>query len=889
MSIPFVIPRARFFDRDANPLSNGRVSFYEAGTSTLKEVYLSNEETSGNEAQNPHVLNSAGQVVDGGIWLGTDPYKVVVESFIGRDNSGTPVYETFWTMDNIPGSGVTVDNVLGSAILTVVQELRNLAGGEFDVIYTLGHSTVNDNGGGWFKWDADNTSSDDNGAFIEPLGSPATGRWVRIFENAEVRPEMWGGFPDRSDLTLDGNFQNMILFAQNNSSHSTINISSGDWYINGDLAFDGDITVYVNGVAVFQNLLGTLATISFTCADAFINQMVPVVTASDQSGSYTDLTFNPVNKDRPALAEWWGTTVLIPNDITITSMINGTTSGRALVFSNGEYEILSNQDFTDRTLRIESGSKLTFKDDSFIISDYDFIGSGPFIELKGTTSFTWPSLTVPIRYFDIKSDALNIDTIKYDELVTRVSLNGIVDIMFEWEEGEYYFNGGLTSTWGRLSHIITGADIRFVADTGFGRIVSCRAGAITTAGFGVPTIDNTDINPEWFGAVSNTDNVAVVTVNSLAIEYAMRVATVFSALPKSKQYVNGDGAYYYILNGIELSDPTAFLGFKNISIQSTLDASPVLFDLGNYMVAAEVLNFESINSSFSWNNPSETTTIALGIKGNGDFTDSSFNNVVEKVGLNNYSSEDCNIHNCYFTGQKHASISSTSVFVSSSRFTGSITVDSVDSLAISCLFGSITNNQFRYAQLTLLSSTNVKIQTNQFISNDNVRSGINLAAQSLDERVNQLCIINNVFSYVDIIFVGSAYDTVLLVETSGNFDDTGHHVTIKDNTVDSAFGAYFETGTELPLIYDVTVAGDKTLELTAPAGLILYETVRPRLIQSHITYTAPDAFNPFGVTTTLYEIINPFVVLPDFDFILGILPDTDIDDTYNLIIQSSEI
>ena len=73
-------PRARFFDTNGNPLSNGRVSFYEAGTTTLKTIYTDITQTT--PAPNPMLLDAEGYVRDQGIWLGQGRYKFKLDRAI---------------------------------------------------------------------------------------------------------------------------------------------------------------------------------------------------------------------------------------------------------------------------------------------------------------------------------------------------------------------------------------------------------------------------------------------------------------------------------------------------------------------------------------------------------------------------------------------------------------------------------------------------------------------------------------------------------------------------------------------------------------------------------------------------------------------------------------
>ena len=107
---------AQFFSNDGVPLAGGLIYTYLAGTSTLTATYTT---IAGNIAHsNPIVLDSAGRVPGGEIWLtnGTS-YK-----FILRDSAGTligtydnisPINDSAFTrIANFTGTGSQVNFVL---------------------------------------------------------------------------------------------------------------------------------------------------------------------------------------------------------------------------------------------------------------------------------------------------------------------------------------------------------------------------------------------------------------------------------------------------------------------------------------------------------------------------------------------------------------------------------------------------------------------------------------------------------------------------------------------------------------------------------------------------------------------------------------------------------
>jgi len=101
----------QFFDNNGVPLSGGLIYTYAAGTSTPQATYTT---SSGNIAHtNPIVLDSAGRVPSGEIWLTIGlNYKFVLK---------TSAAVTIATFDNIYGSGSRVaylDNFTGTGSQT---------------------------------------------------------------------------------------------------------------------------------------------------------------------------------------------------------------------------------------------------------------------------------------------------------------------------------------------------------------------------------------------------------------------------------------------------------------------------------------------------------------------------------------------------------------------------------------------------------------------------------------------------------------------------------------------------------------------------------------------------------------------------------------------------
>jgi hypothetical protein len=113
---------AQFFTDDGVPLAGGLIYSYAAGTTTPKPTYT---DSTGNTAHpNPIILNSAGRVPSGEIWLTLGSYKFIL---------ATSTNVTIATYDN-------VFSVAGDFNL-----VANFTGTGVQTVFTLPLSPVNEN------------------------------------------------------------------------------------------------------------------------------------------------------------------------------------------------------------------------------------------------------------------------------------------------------------------------------------------------------------------------------------------------------------------------------------------------------------------------------------------------------------------------------------------------------------------------------------------------------------------------------------------------------------------------------------------------------------------------------------------------------------------------
>jgi hypothetical protein len=101
---------AQFFNDSGVPLAGGLIYSYAAGTTTPKTTYTS---SAGNIAHtNPIILNSAGRVPGGEIWITSGAYKFVLAT------SANVTIATYDNVTSIVGESNLVANFTGTGVQT---------------------------------------------------------------------------------------------------------------------------------------------------------------------------------------------------------------------------------------------------------------------------------------------------------------------------------------------------------------------------------------------------------------------------------------------------------------------------------------------------------------------------------------------------------------------------------------------------------------------------------------------------------------------------------------------------------------------------------------------------------------------------------------------------
>lgn len=121
---------AQFFNNNGVILSGGKLYTYAAGTTTPQTAYTSSSGVTAHT--NPIILDSAGRVPGGEIWINSPPYKFVL-------NTSADVLIA--TYDNITGLGAAayqVQNFTGTGSQTVFTLSTASLGENFTFVYING-------------------------------------------------------------------------------------------------------------------------------------------------------------------------------------------------------------------------------------------------------------------------------------------------------------------------------------------------------------------------------------------------------------------------------------------------------------------------------------------------------------------------------------------------------------------------------------------------------------------------------------------------------------------------------------------------------------------------------------------------------------------------------
>jgi hypothetical protein len=158
------LPIQRFCDNNGNPLANGQLFTYAAGTSTPQATYT--DSTGATSNPNPVILDARGEAP---VWLtGGQGYKFVLQDYAGN---------TIRTVDQIFAPLTPTEYSSGSLarVVTSIANLKALSKTAFTEAIVTGYYAQGDGGGGIYYYDSSDTTSADNGGTI--IVATDGGRW----------------------------------------------------------------------------------------------------------------------------------------------------------------------------------------------------------------------------------------------------------------------------------------------------------------------------------------------------------------------------------------------------------------------------------------------------------------------------------------------------------------------------------------------------------------------------------------------------------------------------------------------------------------------------------------------------------------------------------------
>ncbi len=465
-------PRARFFDANAKPLANGRVSFYYPSSSTLKEVY------SDSFAQTPinsqQVLDAEGYVLDGGVWLGEGNYKVALEQ-----SDGAGGYIELWTMDDIP-SGSIGDAIFNNLFVEKIDDLRAIVDGGIGIAYVQGYYAKGDGGGGYFYWNDTSTDSDDGGSIIAPTGIPTQGRWVRIFGD-EISVWQFGAMSTAPDF-VDSQLIRAMTFASNNK-RSKVVIPSDTYAVSTIFSLSGSTHLEIQEGAFFN---GT-GSVNIDCASLNVIGQKPLVDAN------VILVINP-SEPIDCYADWWG------DDFAVKSEGNYP----ARLRFNGLYSLNPSASSSHEFWLIEEGTEINVTGATgYITSIKGYLADENWNDIFNG-NFTYLSVTLQSE-FSINQFSGSLDSLaNYTQFLIMATNNGLRSPLVNWGGYKTYSSVpsfGISSTYDLKSKVLAGSLLSFNNSCFIGKVVNNSADHIidvNTTHF--PIANNGVIYAQWLGA-----------------------------------------------------------------------------------------------------------------------------------------------------------------------------------------------------------------------------------------------------------------------------------------------------------------------------------------------------------------------------------------------------
>lgn len=244
----FVDTWATILDDRNKPLV-GKIGFYEPNTTTLKNIFGTDEVI---PLENPIYCNG---VTTSQVLLDEGDYTARYWRYIGNGNMESDNNEDSWLLyktELIKDGSVVQTDFAGNGIVETIDELKELTGMENgDICLVHGYYTKDDCPARYFVWHEGGTYTDDGGVCIKS-NSQNTGAWIMKIPGTYIDVRWFGDIPSNA---WNGTSSNL---GQRAKAAAAANKYSKDLYFpsfkngtqNGFYVFNGS-----NTVSVTQNII----------------------------------------------------------------------------------------------------------------------------------------------------------------------------------------------------------------------------------------------------------------------------------------------------------------------------------------------------------------------------------------------------------------------------------------------------------------------------------------------------------------------------------------------------------------------------------------------------------------------------------------------------------
>ena len=244
----FVDTWATILDDRNKPLV-GKIGFYEPNTTTLKNIFGTDEVI---PLENPIYCNG---VTTSQVLLDEGDYTARYWRYIGNGNMESDNNEDSWLLyktELVKDGSVVKTDFAGNGIVETIDELKELTGMENgDICLVHGYYTKDDCPARYFVWHEGGTYTDDGGVCIKS-NSQNTGAWIMKIPGTYIDVRWFGDIPSNA---WNGTSSNL---GQRAKAAAAANKYSKDLYFpsykngtqNGFYVFNGS-----NTVSVTQNII----------------------------------------------------------------------------------------------------------------------------------------------------------------------------------------------------------------------------------------------------------------------------------------------------------------------------------------------------------------------------------------------------------------------------------------------------------------------------------------------------------------------------------------------------------------------------------------------------------------------------------------------------------